>query len=124
VQVLLSMIDDLQRGEPIKAMQPKAPKNSFNAGMNSGGFPGAAMPRGFAGPFGAGAGAQQPNQVYNPNAGFMTQQQQGFGMQQQFGMAGQPQVGMGYQPPMGMAYQQQGQQMMQQQLQSNGIAFL
>ena len=125
LQVLISMIDDISSGQPIKAMQPKAPKTANGGGMNpNNAFPSPGGMGGMVpGPFGAGAGGN-PNVMYNGNAGYMTQQQQpGFGMpQQQYGMPGHP--GM-YQPQqMGMGYQQQPQQMMQQQQQSNGMAFL
>jgi hypothetical protein len=125
LQVLVNMIEDMQSGQPIKAMQPKAPKNLYGAGMsNNNAFPSPGMSGGVgvSGPFGAGPGGNPGHMYGNPNAGYMTQQQQqpGFGMQQQYGMGGQP--GM-YQPQMGGMGYQQPQHMMQQQP-GNAMAFL
>ena len=132
LQVLISMIDDISSGQPIKAMQPKAPKTANGGGMNpNNAFPSPGMGGVVPGPFGAGPGGN-PNAMYNGNAGYMTQQPQhqqyGMPQQQQYGM--QPQMGyqrmqpqMGYQqmqPQMG--YQQQ--MMQQPQQHSNGPAFL
>lgn len=116
LQGLIEMIEDIQGGRPIKAMQPKPQKSFQGPGMNNSAFGGPVVP----GPFGASAGAN-PNQMFNPNESYMQQQQAGFGMQPQYGLGGQPQM---YQPQMGMQYQQQPQQMMHQQQPSNAMAFL
>jgi hypothetical protein len=118
------MIEDIQSGQPIKAMQPKAPRNSFGAGVSNNVYqsPGMNGGVGVPGPFGAGPGGNPAPMYGNPNAGYMTQQQQGFGMQPQYGMGGQP--GMYQMHPMGAMGYQQPQQMMQQQQPGNAMAFL
>jgi hypothetical protein len=117
VQVLISMIDDLSMGRPIKMMQPPPPKH----GASPGGFPAAGMagapsPTGVPGPFGAHSGMftgqmaggyMQTQQSYVPGAGMPLGYQQP-GMQ-----------------PMGMpGYQQQQHPGMQQGMHQAGLAFL